>query len=453
MNKYPLGSWKESAINIVYNSIDSTLECNLRKINGTYVYNKIVVDKNNIYENCDGNFKIIRKFVNTFDYPIPEGNWIESAINIKIDKEELDNEIKKEQVETKLVEEEKVEAKLIETELVETELVETELVEQVEAKLVEEEKVETKLVEEEQVETKLVEQEKVETKLVEEEKVQEIYYIISFELINKKNVLHKIKYCEGDKIKIIDGNTFLIKNNDNLILDSIKPIPKKIFQTHKNFNFIINNEKTKKSYKSWNQFKDFEYNFYNDEECEEFIKNNFEENIYQAYMKCPIAVMKADLWRYCIIYKYGGIYADSDSICLKDPSLFLEKSSYLVCIPENDKMHMCNWVFAAPEASPVLKSVIELCVERILNNFEKKQHMVHYYTGPRVFIDGIELYLKQNNLITFNDKTLYSLAYKNYWLHVFDDFNNFNNNTVRHLEAGKDENGWKKKIKEYINSK
>ena len=433
MNKYPLGSWKESAINIVYNSIDSTLECNLRKINGTYVYNKIVVDKNNIYENCDGNFKIIRKFVNTFDYPIPEGNWIESAINIKIDKEELDNEIKKEQVETKLVEEEKVEAKLIETELVETELVETELVEQVEAKLVEEEK--------------------VETKLVEEEKVQEIYYIISFELINKKNVLHKIKYCEGDKIKIIDGNTFLIKNNDNLILDSIKPIPKKIFQTHKNFNFIINNEKTKKSYKSWNQFKDFEYNFYNDEECEEFIKNNFEENIYQAYMKCPIAVMKADLWRYCIIYKYGGIYADSDSICLKDPSLFLEKSSYLVCIPENDKMHMCNWVFAAPEASPVLKSVIELCVERILNNFEKKQHMVHYYTGPRVFIDGIELYLKQNNLITFNDKTLYSLAYKNYWLHVFDDFNNFNNNTVRHLEAGKDENGWKKKIKEYINSK
>ena len=428
MNKYPLGSWKESAINIVYNSIDSTLECNLRKINGTYVYNKIVVDKNNIYENCDGNFKIIRKFVNTFDYPIPEGNWIESAINIKIDKEELDNEIKKEQVETKLVEEEKVEAKLIETELVETELVE-------------------------QVEAKLVEEEKVETKLVEEEKVQEIYYIISFELINKKNVLHKIKYCEGDKIKIIDGNTFLIKNNDNLILDSIKPIPKKIFQTHKNFNFIINNEKTKKSYKSWNQFKDFEYNFYNDEECEEFIKNNFEENIYQAYMKCPIAVMKADLWRYCIIYKYGGIYADSDSICLKDPSLFLEKSSYLVCIPENDKMHMCNWVFAAPEASPVLKSVIELCVERILNNFEKKQHMVHYYTGPRVFIDGIELYLKQNNLITFNDKTLYSLAYKNYWLHVFDDFNNFNNNTVRHLEAGKDENGWKKKIKEYINSK
>jgi mannosyltransferase OCH1-like enzyme len=163
--------------------------------------------------------------------------------------------------------------------------------------------------------------------------------------------------------------------------------------------------------------------------------------------------MKADLWRYCIIYKYGGIYADSDSVCLKDPSLFLQKRSYLVCIPENDKMHMCNWVFASPEGSPILKSVIDLSVERILNNFEKKQHMVHYYTGPKVFIDGIESYLKENNLITFNDKSLYSFAYKNYWLHVFENLNNFNNNIVKHLESGKDENGWKSQIKEYINSK
>ena len=33
----------------------------------------------------------------------------------------------------------------------------------------------------------------------------------------------------------------------------------------------------------------------------------------------PIAVMKADLWRYCVIYKYGGIYADADTVCKINP--------------------------------------------------------------------------------------------------------------------------------------
>ena len=48
---------------------------------------------------------------------------------------------------------------------------------------------------------------------------------------------------------------------------------------------------------------------------------NFPE-IKDAYDSLPIRVMKADLWRYCILYKYGGIYADSDTVLLKYPSFF-----------------------------------------------------------------------------------------------------------------------------------
>jgi mannosyltransferase OCH1-like enzyme len=73
--------------------------------------------------------------------------------------------------------------------------------------------------------------------------------------------------------------------------------------------YINSKEKIKNAVNSWKKHSDFEYNFYDDAQCEEFIKNNFDSNVYEAYMKCPMNVMKADLWRYCVIYKYGGIYA------------------------------------------------------------------------------------------------------------------------------------------------
>ena len=33
------------------------------------------------------------------------------------------------------------------------------------------------------------------------------------------------------------------------------------------------------------------------------------------FIKLSLKVMKGDLWRYCVVYHYGGIYADADTIC------------------------------------------------------------------------------------------------------------------------------------------
>ena len=52
------------------------------------------------------------------------------------------------------------------------------------------------------------------------------------------------------------------------------------------------------------------YKYFNDYNCDEFIKNNFNYNIYKAYNSLIPTAYKADLWRYCILYKYGGIYGD-----------------------------------------------------------------------------------------------------------------------------------------------
>lgn len=66
-------------------------------------------------------------------------------------------------------------------------------------------------------------------------------------------------------------------------------------------------------------------------------------------------VMKADLWRYCVVYHYGGLYTDSDTVCLQNPSIFL-KDSYLTTTLEHDT-HFCQWTFSAPPKSPILKRI------------------------------------------------------------------------------------------------
>jgi mannosyltransferase OCH1-like enzyme len=171
------------------------------------------------------------------------------------------------------------------------------------------------------------------------------------------------------------------------------------------------------------------------------IAPNINKDIYKAYCKLPLSVMKADLWRYCIIYHFGGIYADTDTICNINPALFIN-DALLTIVPENS-CHLCQWVFAAPKGSPILKSVIDLSVERILSITEiKGEHIVHYLTGPAVFTDGIENYLKKHNLSTFeqNKKLYYNYPHKG-TLKVFN-CDIFHLKMVKHLFYGQHNNGW-----------
>ena len=227
-----------------------------------------------------------------------------------------------------------------------------------------------------------------------------------------------------------------------------------IFQTHKNMNYILKNKQLSQSVYSWAKYNNhsFNYHFYSDEQCDLFMKNiapTINKDIYNAYCRLPLAVMKADLWRYCIIYHLGGIYADTDTICKTNPTLFIN-DSLLTIVPENS-CHLCQWVFAAPKGSSILKSVIDLSVKRILTIKEiNGEHIIHYLTGPEVFTDGIEKYLKEHNLTTFehNKKLYYNYPHK-CELRVFN-CDIFHSKIVQHLFYGQRNDGWCAKRDKYL---
>ena len=54
----------------------------------------------------------------------------------------------------------------------------------------------------------------------------------------------------------------------------------------------------------------FTYRLFDDQDCYNFIKENFPDDVLEAFNKLIPGAYKADLWRYCVLYKLGGIYLD-----------------------------------------------------------------------------------------------------------------------------------------------
>ena len=94
-------------------------------------------------------------------------------------------------------------------------------------------------------------------------------------------------------------------------------IPLHLHQTWKSKEDLIQGGKFYNNIKSWFEGNQgLEYSFYSDEEMYLFVKENYLE-YYELFLSLPLMVEKADLFRYFVLYKYGGVYSDIDTYCIK----------------------------------------------------------------------------------------------------------------------------------------
>ena len=114
---------------------------------------------------------------------------------------------------------------------------------------------------------------------------------------------------------------------------------------------------------------EFSYYLYDFNDCRQFLINNFEMSVINAFDKLKPASYKSDLWRYCILYKYGGIYLDikfkplnnfkfidlidSEHICRDMHEQTTASTGLIICKPNNEIMSRC----------------IQQIVENVNNNF------------------------------------------------------------------------------------
>jgi mannosyltransferase OCH1-like enzyme len=182
-------------------------------------------------------------------------------------------------------------------------------------------------------------------------------------------------------------------------------IPKIIWQTYKD-SFDQLQPYMVDAINTWKKLNpDFEYRYMDDTQAAEFILNEYDKEWHDIFVNLPVGVMRGDLWRYMVIYKYGGVYADLDTECINPINTWLNKDYDMIVCPETD-IHYCQWTFAASAEHPVLKSVLDTIKEKLLNPEYGSPHFVHTHTGPSIWTEGINkaLGFKIDNLI--NDHLL-----------------------------------------------
>lgn len=175
-------------------------------------------------------------------------------------------------------------------------------------------------------------------------------------------------------------------------------IPKVIYRTWKTNDvtkFQKSISRTQKTNPGYTQI------VYSDTQIEEFIKKEYSPRILNAYrsIRDEYGPAKADLFRYLILYKHGGIYLDIKTAAVKK----IEPYKTFVTSKQTDMpFHKSRWslfppygtynqwVLISPKGHPVLKQLIQTSV---LNIEHAKKHPevynngygVHCITGPIMF--------------------------------------------------------------------
>ena len=175
-------------------------------------------------------------------------------------------------------------------------------------------------------------------------------------------------------------------------------IPKIIWQTYKDPIDTLAPYMTE-SIQTWKDMNpEYEHRYMDDKQAEEFVLNEYGKHWHEIFVNCPVGVMRGDLWRYLVIYKYGGVYTDLDTHCWKPISTWIKEDKDMIICPENN-VHFCQWTFAAAPEHPIIKSVLDRILEAFKNPDYTEPHFVHKLTGPYIWTDGILSALNINDKI------------------------------------------------------
>ena len=144
------------------------------------------------------------------------------------------------------------------------------------------------------------------------------------------------------------------------------------------------------------------FHLYDENDCRQFIQDNFEEEILDTYNKLIPCSYKSDLWRFCILYIHGGIYMDIKFRCVNGFKIIsLTEKEYFV----RDRPDNCVYtalIVTLPKNEIMLKCINKI-VENVKNNYYGENPL--YPTGPALL--GSFFDKNQIKILDLNFKNTY----------------------------------------------
>jgi Glycosyltransferase sugar-binding region containing DXD motif len=129
---------------------------------------------------------------------------------------------------------------------------------------------------------------------------------------------------------------------------------------------------------------EYRYNFVDDDGIEMFIRSSFPD-YFQAFEKLKHGASKADLWRYLVMFKHGGIYADVDCICVNPLKEWVDPdAAYVTQLGVNKDV--CQWLIISIPGNPIFLRAAGGALHNLLNDTRRAE-----YRGFELHMGKLEL--------------------------------------------------------------
>ena len=120
---------------------------------------------------------------------------------------------------------------------------------------------------------------------------------------------------------------------------------------------------------------EYEYIFFNNLDCRNFIKNYFNEDTLYYYDILVAGAFKADFFRYCFMYINGGCYFDCKQILKYPLSSIIKKDSELFLCQDIHKTGLFNAVLISCPKNNLFLKAIETIKYKIQNFTKIYNHL------------------------------------------------------------------------------
>lgn len=209
-----------------------------------------------------------------------------------------------------------------------------------------------------------------------------------------------------------------------------------VYQTWESNDFGKRHAKEIQQFRSLNPGLDFY--IYNKEQRDAYMLNSWiNKPIYLAYKNAKFGQIRADIFRYCIVYEFGGYYFDISKGCnvplnsLHSPNSLgliahesndrpIPVSSDLIAIYGEPNKLFVQWAFGFAPNSPILKIAIDMIESHIedfsIVDFKNPSSAILDFSGTHLFTRAIDEFAKSNGLIgisqsgiDFNHHGIFSL--------------------------------------------
>ena len=169
---------------------------------------------------------------------------------------------------------------------------------------------------------------------------------------------------------------------------------------------------------------DFDIKLYDNDDCINFLESNYGATHVETFLKIRHGAHKADFFRYCILYKKGGYYLDTDNFLTKKGAAYVqslaEEYVFLSMVRDSFPKHnpgvMAQSFIAAAPNSPILDELISHMIKNPHPPKEVGLFRFHFYI--RYFYAYLQRILKEERLLS---ETPYSYNnQKMFFIHPLD---------------------------------